>query len=521
MIRNKLLFPFLAAGAALALVYRGSSRALARPATGPTATTIRSVEAMDAYIEEQMRRWNIPGASLAIVEGNKIVHMRGFGRARPSGEAPAPETPFFIGSLTKSFTALAVMQLVEAGKVELDAPVQRYLPWFRVADASASAHITVRHLLNQTSGLPMMAGEMLLGNFDHNPDSTQRQMRALFTLKPTHPAGAAFEYSNLNYTLLGLVIQAASSKDYAEYIQDNIFDPLGMRHSHTSRASAKRDGLAMGYRYWFGVPVAAGDLPIPIGSLPAGQLISSAEDMAHYLIAHLNGGRYGEVQILSEAGIEELLHGVAEINEMGLSLGSYGMGWISRGSGESRIVLHSGIVPDFGAFMALIPEQEKGIVLIYNTNHAVMKMTLDEMGMGAAERLAGQTPTPTRFDSAIWVLRGLPLIPVLQVAGIAGTLGMIRRWRGNPAQAPSRGQIWGRYILPPLVPNLLLAATPIVLLTGKMRGFMWLFLPDVSWISLISGGMAGLWALLRSLLILQCLPKRQPAESRLSSRSAV
>ena len=117
----------------------------------------RTFEKIDIYVEEQLKRLNVPGAALAIVEGDPIVHQRGFGRARPGGEAPSPQTPFFIGSLTKSFTALAVMQLVEAGKVELDAPVQRYLPWFRVADPQASAQMTVRHLLNQTSGLPAAA----------------------------------------------------------------------------------------------------------------------------------------------------------------------------------------------------------------------------------------------------------------------------------------------------------------------------------------------------------------------------
>src|SRR5512147_865422 len=117
-----------------------------------------SYEAIDHYIEQQMQHLHIPGAALAIVEGDQIVHLRGFGLACPNGAAPTPQTPFFIGSLTKSFTALAVMQLVEAGKVELDAPVQRYLPWFRVADLQASSQMTVRHLLNQTSGLPMSAG---------------------------------------------------------------------------------------------------------------------------------------------------------------------------------------------------------------------------------------------------------------------------------------------------------------------------------------------------------------------------
>ena len=89
-----------------------------------------SYETIDTYVEQQMHRLKIPGVSLVIVEGDQIVHRRGFGHARPNGEAPTPQTPFVLGSTTKSFTALAVMQLVEAGKIDLVAPIQRYLPWF-------------------------------------------------------------------------------------------------------------------------------------------------------------------------------------------------------------------------------------------------------------------------------------------------------------------------------------------------------------------------------------------------------
>ena len=252
-----------------------------------------SFTAVDAYVEAQMRRLHIPGASLAVVEGERIMHLRGFGRARPGGEPPAPQTPFFIGSLTKSFTALAVMQFVEAGKLALDAPVRRYLPWFRVADRRASAKMTVRHLLNQTSGLPSLPGEILLTDFDDRPDATERQARALRTLKLSHPVGKVCEYSNLNYNLLGLVVEAVSGESYADAIRKHIFAPLEMRHSFTSKAEAQAGRLAMGHRHWFGFPVPAPDLPVPRGSLPSGQLISCAEDMAHYLIAHLNGGHYG------------------------------------------------------------------------------------------------------------------------------------------------------------------------------------------------------------------------------------
>ena len=315
-------------------------------------TTSSPYDKIDAYLETQINRLRIPGAALVVVEGGQIVHARGFGRARPGGEVPSPKTPFFIGSLTKSFTALAVMQLVEAGKIALDAPVQRYLPWFRVSDRQTSAAISVRHLLNQTSGLPMLEGMTNLANFDSQPDATKRQARDLSTLVLKRPAGAAFEYSNLNYNLLGLVIESASGEGYADYIQRHIFDPLGMKHSFTSKAAARQNGLAVGHRYWFGQPVAVPDLPIPGGSLPSGQLISSAEDMGHYLIAQLNDGGYAGVQILSGQGIQELHRPAAEIIEMGKSFGHYGMGWISQGTGEHKIISHSGIVPDFGAFMA-------------------------------------------------------------------------------------------------------------------------------------------------------------------------
>ena len=215
--------------------------------------------------------------------------------------------------------------------------------------------------------------------------------------------------------------------------------------------------------------------------------------MAHYLIAHLNEGRYGDAQILSGAGIDELHRPAAEINEMGMSLGHYGMGWISQETGESRIVSHSGIVPDFGAFMALVPEQKKGMVLLFNANHAMMKMTFDEVGMGAAQRLAGEPPAPSRFGAAPWAMRGMLLIPLLQIVGVVATLLLLRRWRQDPERRPSRGRMWGQHILLPLIPNLLVALTLIPMLS-KMRGFLMLFMPDFSWIAMICGSFAVVWS---------------------------
>ena len=501
-IRN-FLFPSLLVCTVLALMHR----VFAKPASAKPITNGTCSDAVDAYVEQQMRRLNIPGASLAIVEGDRIVHLRGFGRARPGGEGPTPQTPFFIGSLTKSITALAVMQLVEAGKVDLDAPVQCDLPWFRVADPQASAQMTVRHLLNQTSGLPVSAGSLVLADLDNRPDATERQVRALSTFELKYPVGSKCQYCNLNYNILGLIVETASGDLYADYIQNHIFNPLEMNHSYTSKAAAQQNGLAMGHRHWFSFPFPAPDLPIPRGSLAAGQLISCAEDMAHYLIAHLSGGRYGEVQILSQAGMDEMHRGVMEIKMGDRSGGFYGMGWFDIDLGRTKTYHHSGNVPDFSAFTAIVPEQKKGVALLLNADPYGLPMITEEVGMGMTALLAGQQPAPVQLDFIQWIMRLLPLIPLLQIVGVVSTLRRLRRWDGNPALHPSSGRMWGQYILLPLVPNLSLAAILVYLRTSGLLRFMHLFMPDLSWIVRISGGFAGIWAFLRTGLIVQTLRK--------------
>ena len=513
MSSKKLLFKLLAIGAVLALALGlfGVKRVVAKPVSGG-ASRSASPEEIDAYIEQQMARLNIPGAALAIVEGDEIVHLRGFGQARPGGEAPSPQTPFVLGSTTKSFTALAVMQLVEAGKIDLDAPVQRYLPWFRVADPQASAEITVHHLLNQTSGLSLLSGWIPLADFYDSPGATERQARALSALALSRPVGSALEYSNMNYNLLGLIIEAASGESYSTYIQNHIFAPLGMSHSYTTQAEAKQNGLAVGHQYWFAFPIAVPNLPVPRGSLPSGQLISSSEDMAHYLIAHLNGGRYGNVQILSGAGIDELHRGTAEASEMGVSLGKYGMGWFDGSIGQTRILWHNGTVPDFASYMALLPEQKKGVVILVNADHFLMDPVLTEVGTGVATLLAGERPAPSQFGFVPWVMRGLLLIPVLQIVGVVATLRLLRRWRRDPSRRPSRGRVWGLHILLPPIPNLSLVAIPIFLQASGLLRFLLLFMPDLSWLALICGGFAGIWTFLRTGLILRTL--RKPSSSQ-------
>src|SRR6266567_6127103 len=183
---------------------------MALPVLAAPQAGVPDIASIDAYISAQMQANHIPGMALGLVHNDQVVHLRGFGRADQSGRVVTPQTPFLIGSLTKSFTAMAIMQLVEAGKIDLDAPVQRYLPWFRVADLTASASITVRHLLSHTSGISRYVGRV---QFASNGNATADQrVRELAAVDLTHPPGEVFQYSNSNYVVLGLLIQVVSGQ---------------------------------------------------------------------------------------------------------------------------------------------------------------------------------------------------------------------------------------------------------------------------------------------------------------------
>jgi CubicO group peptidase (beta-lactamase class C family) len=505
---KKFLFPSLLVGTLLALILR----AAARPAAAKPASNSVSYEEIDAYVEEQLKALNIPGASLAIIEGDQIVHMKGFGVSGPDGRAqppfgkvPTPQTPFMICSLTKSFTALAVMQLVEAGKIELDAPVQRYLPWFTLADPQAAAQITVRHLLNQTSGLSATTAWKTLVNFDNSPDATEKQARELATFKPSRPAGSMFEYSNTNYNLLGLIIEAASGEKYADYVQSHIFSPLDMTHTYTSKAVAKQNGMGSGYMSWFGVPIAVPDLPVPSGSLPSGQIISTAEDMAHYLIAQLNGGRYRDVQILPPGGIADMHSPATDATTMGVAL-EYGMGWFIEPTSQGNRIWHDGTAPDYFSYMALLPDQNRGMVLLVNANELVINFAaLALVGSDTASLLAGVQPESASRAVVPWALRACLLIPVFQILGVFLTLKAVRRWREDMSRRPSPFRTWTLHIVLPAIPNLALVFCALWLVTSGVLRFWLFFMPDLTWLALISGGFAGIWTFLRTGLILRAV----------------
>ena len=206
--------------------------------------------AIDAYVTREMRGERIPGVSIAIVHGGEVVHARGFG-ADGAGHAITPQTPFLIGSMSKSFTALALMQLVQAGKVNLDSPAQFYLPEFRVADSVASASITLRHLLYHTSGIPTKAPRATTegGGLLAQVAALSRDHLGERTRHPTRVRQSQLHRARRD-------CRRIAGMSFADYVRSQLFTPLDMQHSYVSQDDAMQAGMSRGHRYWFGFPVA-------------------------------------------------------------------------------------------------------------------------------------------------------------------------------------------------------------------------------------------------------------------------
>jgi CubicO group peptidase (beta-lactamase class C family) len=465
---------------------------------------------IERFVQDEMAAQRIPGLALGIVEGDRIAYVRGFGTADDSGREVTPQTPLIIGSVSKSFTALAVMQLVEANRIELAAPVQRYLPWFRVADEEASAEITVRHLLNHTSGLSTKTGRSFQGDGDTSDTALEQAVRKLESVELTAPVGSKHQYSTINYSVLGLIVQTVAGQSYERYVQTRILDPLQMRNSYTSEAAAQRQGLATGHNYWFGRPRAA-DLPYNRGLIPAGYLISSAEDMTHYLISQLNGGRYEGTAVLSPAGIDELHRPAVQTPEADTS---YGMGWFVGPVNDIPAVHHQGETFNFHSNVVLIPQSRRGVVVLMNAENSLDLFTtgrMETIGDGVTSLLEGREPEPPPSNIASFIVyAALFALLVLQAVGIARSVVALRRGRVR------RGRIgpWWRLGLT-LVLSLAWALFVLVLVPKQLglplsvlaTGF-----PDLVYLLLASALVALGWAVVKAVWTFAVLRGEQAAQ---------
>ncbi len=390
-----LLLCFLAAG-----IPAAPSSAASVPAAIP-ATAEQTYETLDAFLREQMDILGIPGAAVAVVQDGKQVHSAAFGRADDSGRPMTIRTPVLLASTSKSLTAIAVMQQVEAGRLRLDEPVQTYLPWFTLDD-SRSPSITVRHLLHQASGMSSR-DTAFEASLDQGPEALEAGVRALADAPLARKPGEAFHYANANYNILGLLVQTVSGQPFGQYLEDHVFGPLDMAHSYPASAAARAGNAAAGYSRWFGSFWRQTDVPAPSSGMPSSTLYASAEDLGHELIALLDGGRYGTAQVLRPGSVEAMFEPRVQVE----GSKEYAMGWFTRPLVESagpgsavpeealpRLLEHQGEWGNSHTYLGMVPSSGLGVALVINANDAAAPSRLKAIDTNILRILHGQEPVP-------------------------------------------------------------------------------------------------------------------------------
>jgi CubicO group peptidase (beta-lactamase class C family) len=397
----------------------------------PASAAPLDLAALDGWIAAQMHKHGLKGVALAVTQGEEIVYLKGYGTAG-GGRPMTPQTPMFIGSLTKSFTGLAVAQLADQGLVDVRAPVRTYLPWFAVADEAASAQITVGHLLHHTSGLSDAGFSVVLPEMA----GLEEGVRALRSARLTAPVGTRFQYFNMGYSVLALVVETVSGQSYEAYLRQHVLEPLQMTHTYTDPAEAARQGLSQGYSRFFGVAVPARQRS-PVYELAAGYLIASAEDLAHYAIALNSGGVYQGNRVLSEAGMRRLFAPVQ----------GYGMGWFI----EQGHIYHGGANETFKTFVDLYPERELGIVLLINQGYMLDHfVSAPQLFRGVEALVLGGEP-PAGGLSVRVIGWGLLALVLALVVFQARNLYRLRDWRRRAASWPTvkrAGDVALNFIIP-------------------------------------------------------------------------
>jgi CubicO group peptidase (beta-lactamase class C family) len=396
------------------------------------STSAPDYTAIDSYVSGSLG--GTPGFAISIVHGDQVVHTRGFGVADSTGAPMTADTPLAIGSQTKSITAMAIMQLSEKGALSLDSPVQRYLPWFRVADPMYSNQITLRELLNQTSGLPPSAP------FNTPVTNAESRVRDLATVNLTAAPGQVWQYSNANYVILGLVIGAVSGEPYADYLREHVFTPLAMKHTFASEPEAMRNGLATGHQVWFGVPVDADTYRSDY--IAAGWLTSSVGDMGNYLIAQLNGGTYAGRSVLSAQGIEEMHRGVSKVS----TGGSYGMGWLADSLNGVPVVSHDGDALNMNSDMVLVPSLSWAVELVATSDSlpVLLSASVTSTVKGVVSMLMGLKAPFTASPLVTYIVFDLLVLALLgfQVWSLVRAVGRSQRpWRSGWASILRRAAL--------------------------------------------------------------------------------
>jgi CubicO group peptidase (beta-lactamase class C family) len=393
-------------------------------------------EDVDQFVSNYIERNGLPGASIVLVKDGEIVYEKGYGHDS-EGKPITEKSLMRIGSASKSFTAFAVLQLVDAGEIQLDDPVNKYLPEVKLDDARWK-EVTIRHLLSHTSGVP---NPVIVPPANNLKAGVER----LNDWKLQSTPGEKYYYSNGNYWVLALLVEQVSGIEFSQYLNQKVFSPLGMDDSLTTVNSGDHvQRLPKGYVTAYGTAIPWTELEAM--NIGAGSIISTASDMGKWLSMQTNEGESetGE-QLLSQKLLEESY-------QPQLGNEKYGLGWeLSSPTVKPARISHSGVVSTYQTQQDIVPSSGYAVAVLLNSFTPTFEHAY-EISSGIIQLTEGQEPQLKVPVSKIIDLSLGALTLMYVILGIRGILRS-EKWSDKRRQRPT----W-RFILrlfPQLVPTII------------------------------------------------------------------
>ena len=358
---------------------------------------------LQEILEEAVASRGLPGATVAVLADGEVTEAAAGVLNQRTGVEATPESLFQIGSITKVYTATLVMQLVDAGLVDLDAPVRTYLPEFRVADEAAAVAITVRQLLTHTSGFD--GGDHFFDG-GSGDDTLARFVESLAVKGQISRPGEWWSYNNSGFAVLGRIIEVVTGEAWSDVIRTRLLAPAGLDHSVTLPEEAMLFRVAAGHQAREGGTELVKEWWLGRTSGPAGGVIAAARDVVGFARVHLEDGR----GLLSPASVKAMQQ--PQVTFPGETDTSCGLAWIIRDIDGVRTIGHNGGTLGQSAFLSVIPDRGTAIAVLTNgptggpVAQAVNEHVTSALGLPSLKPTFPKVPeTPPALDLSKYVGR--------------------------------------------------------------------------------------------------------------------
>lgn len=335
------------------------------------AASEEQIDLIETYMEQAIENYQIPGATLAIVQSGKIIFQKSWGIQ--GNDAPVTDdTLFTIGSISKPLTSLAIMKLVDDGEVQLDQDIDAYLPSFEYQLNGFEEKVTVRHLLAHTSGISSYEGLKVSDLNLRDEESISEGVEMLSGVKLNHEPGTVHQYSPANYLLLGKIIENITGQTFSLYMKDEIYTKLGMFHTVSSYKEASKLGYQPGYHSFLGKPIK-GKLTFDDSGTPYGYTASTVNDMAKFIQHMLDR----DVLLSSDVFDQYIAPEIHRKEDM-----YYGLGWRISTNKDDPYIYHGGETPDSRSELYINYKKGYGFILLTNKNDITEVMSTISMKEG-------------------------------------------------------------------------------------------------------------------------------------------